>query len=80
MSLDWGVAIVRGHADNEQIGVKVSANHIDDEYNAVAASYGADGGVASASSSQSGGMGGNGTMNGTAPSNRTVASEFASVG
>ncbi|KAK7179137.1 hypothetical protein DPSP01_012212 [Paraphaeosphaeria sporulosa] len=54
-----------------QIGINASADHSDDEYYAVAATYYEDGGVANGDSSFGGGSGGppgNGTGNGTMPS------------
>lgn len=62
-----------------QIGVNTTANYIDDEYYAVAASYGANGGIANESGSVGGGAGGNGTMNGTAPANGTASSDTSSA-
>jgi hypothetical protein len=53
-----------------QVGINVTADYTDDSYYSVAAYLQADGGHANANSTfagESGGAGGNGTTNGTAP-------------
>ncbi|KAJ4357797.1 uncharacterized protein N0V89_002373 [Didymosphaeria variabile] len=68
-----------------QIGINASADHSDDEYYAVAATYYEDGGVANGDSSFAGGSGapGNGTGNGTMPSGAppsgAISSDLASA-